>query len=195
MYILLDFLRLQGRYERVCWKLKPVVWAHEILVRDQQNGVARMWRRSLTERVGPEADRYIGLLERLQEKYSVRMSSIERRLMERFGHPMQIDRLRALVTPAMQNPSVRKCRRTFELLQHETQAFSKSAFGAGLDLPSWLVALENEVESYLLPDRKKTHRFHLDLADSIEISIADLRQQLEQMPKRRRDRLPHKDES
>ena len=33
LYMLLDFLRLRTRYDRVCWNLKPVVLAHEILVR------------------------------------------------------------------------------------------------------------------------------------------------------------------
>ncbi len=33
IYMLLDFLRLRVRYDRVSWNLKPVFWAHEVLVR------------------------------------------------------------------------------------------------------------------------------------------------------------------
>ena len=29
----MDFLRLQSHYERIAWNLKPVMWAHEVLVR------------------------------------------------------------------------------------------------------------------------------------------------------------------
>ena len=44
LYMLLDFLRLRTRYDRVCWNLKPVVLAHEILVRRSQDQAARVWR-------------------------------------------------------------------------------------------------------------------------------------------------------
>lgn len=184
VYILLDFLRLESRYDRVCWNLKPVVWAHEILVRDAQNGVARMWRRSLTDRVGPEADKYLARLRQLRKKYSIRMESVGRRLEERFGHPMQIDRLRALVAPAMCDPASKKCARTFELLQHEAQAFSRRTMGVGMDLPGWLAALEQEVEQYHLPERLKEGNYSSELIEPVFVPIEELKSQLEQLPRR-----------
>src|SRR5690606_26530902 len=51
LYTLLDFLRLRTKYDRVCWNLKPVVLAHEILVRHGKEGPARVWRRALTDRI------------------------------------------------------------------------------------------------------------------------------------------------
>ena len=33
VYMFLDFLRLRVKYERIAWNLKPVMWAHEVLVR------------------------------------------------------------------------------------------------------------------------------------------------------------------
>ncbi len=33
LYMLLDFLRLRVRYDRVCWNLRPIFWTHEVLVR------------------------------------------------------------------------------------------------------------------------------------------------------------------
>jgi hypothetical protein len=180
LYMFLDFLRLRSRYDRVCWNLKPVIWAHRILVNDQENGVARMWRRSLTERVGPEADKYQGMLKKLRNTYSIRMESVARRLKGRFGHQMQIDRLKALVAPAMEDPNQRKSARVFELLQHESQAFSRSTQGVGVDLPAWLAALEQEVQYNLVPKQMR---------DSVQGStiepptplIAILREQLEQL--------------
>jgi len=180
LYMFLDFLRLRSRYDRVCWNLKPVVCAHRILVNDQENGVARMWRRSLTERVGPEADKYQDMLEKLRTKYSIRMESVARRLKGRFGHQMQIDRLKALVAPAMDDPNDRKSARVFELLQHEAQAFSRSTQGVGVDLPAWLAALEQEVHYNLIPKQIR------ESAQSSTIEppcppIAKLREQLEQL--------------
>lgn len=187
LYTLLDFLRLRGRYDRVCWNLRPVIWGHEILVRDQQNAVARMWRRSLTERVGPEAEKYLQELEQLRINYSMQMSSVGRRLEGRFAHQMQIDRIRSLVGPAMENPHSRKSTRMFELLHHETQAFCRATAGVGVDLPAWLAALENEVQQHLLPLRLRDKAYNHKIYCPVPVPVAELREQLEQLPRRHRD--------
>ena len=186
IYIFLDFLRLRGRYDRVCWNLKPVIWGHEILVRFGENAVARMWRRSLTERVGPEAQKFLDRLEELRSKYSIQMDTVGRRLEERFSHPMQIDRLRSLVGPAMEDPGSRKSQRAFDLLQHETQAFCKATSGVGVDLPSWLAALESEVQKHHLPLRLRDHSEERNLVEPIRVAIAQLREQLDELPRRHR---------
>ncbi len=59
LYTLLDFLRLRTEYDRVCWHLKPVILAHEILVSRHQDKAARLWRRALTDRIGQEAEQYL----------------------------------------------------------------------------------------------------------------------------------------
>ena len=50
LYTLLDFLRLRASYDRVAWNLRPVVLAHEVLVRcgrdDGRRDLARGRRRS-----------------------------------------------------------------------------------------------------------------------------------------------------
>ena len=180
LHMFLDFLRLRSRYDRVCWNLKPVIWAHQILVNDQENGVARMWRRSLTERVGPEADKYLKILEDLRSKYSIRMESVSRRLEGKFAHQMQIDRLKALVAPAMKDPHNRKSARVFELLNHEAKAFARSTMGVGVDLPAWLAALESEVQLNLLPSRTPSSSNNLTVTPPTPC-ISELRAQLEKL--------------
>ncbi len=184
LFMFLDFLRLRAKYDRVCWNLKPVVWAHRILVNDQENMVARMWRRSLTEKVGPEADKYLLQLTNLRNKYSIRMASVARRLEGRFGHQMQIDRLKALVAPAMKDPTSKPSKRSFELLKNEARAFSKSTMGVGIDLPAWLATLENEVHQHLLPFRLTDHDNPNQAGEPVPIPIAQLREKLEQLPRR-----------
>jgi hypothetical protein len=184
LFNLFDFLRLGARYDRVCWKLKPIVWGHEILVRDGQNSVARLWRRSLNEQIGSKADSFLQQLKKLQQKYSIQMSSIERKLEGRFIHPLQIDRLRSLVKPAMTHPEARKSQRVFELLQHETQAFMRATPGVGIDLPEWLAALENEVEQFKLPLRLRNRNLEQALIYPLDIPISRLREQLQQLPRR-----------
>ncbi|MCH2183076.1 MAG: hypothetical protein MK108_13830 [Mariniblastus sp.] len=186
VYIFLDFLRLRGRYDRVCWNLKPVVWGHEILVRCGETSVARMWRRSLTDRVGPEAEKFLNRLEEMRRNYSIQMDTVGRRLEERFSQPLQIDRLRSLVRPAMQTPGSRKSQRAFDLLQHEAHAFCRATVGVGVDLPSWLAALENEVQKHRLPLRLRAQSEEGKLVDPVATPIAELREQLEGLPRRHR---------
>ena len=184
LYMFLDFLRLRAKYDRVCWNLKPVVWAHRILVNEQENGVARMWRRSLTEKVGPEADKYLHSLATLRNKYSIQMASVARRLEGKFGHQMQIDRLKALVEPAMIDPTTKKSARAFELLKNEARAFSRSTMGVGIDLPAWLATLESEVQQHILPRRLREILYQAPYLDSPPIPIAELREKLELLPRR-----------
>src|SRR5204862_1495337 len=65
LYTLLDLLRLRTKYDRVCWNLKPVVLAHEILVRRGREAAARVWRKALSERIHDEADQYLAKLSAL----------------------------------------------------------------------------------------------------------------------------------
>ena len=180
LYMLLDFLRLRSRYDRVSWKLKPVAWAHRILVREQKNNVARMWRKSLLEKVGEEADKFEASYKTLRKQYSMQMASVGRRIEGRFVHQLQIDRLRAQVIPAMIDPTQRSSKRAFEKLSQEAQAFLRSTTGVGVDLPAWLAALENEVEQFYTPDRfRSIGSSRSSTTNTRPTEIADLREQLE----------------
>ena len=184
LYMFFDFIRLRNRFDRVCWYLKPIVWGHEILVRDGQNSVARMWRRSLREQIGSEADKYLELLEQLRDKYSMQMASVGRRLEGRFVHEMQIDRLRSLVKPAMGKPGSKTSNRAFEKLQQETQKFIQATPGVGVDLPAWLAALEHEVQQFHLPLRLRTTSKEQTLIRPLDIPVAQLQEQLELLPRK-----------
>ena len=56
LYTLVDFLRLRADYDRVAWNLKPVIMAHEILVRHDRSVAAELWQRALAERTAETAD-------------------------------------------------------------------------------------------------------------------------------------------
>ena len=155
LYMLLDFLRLRTKYDRVCWNLKPVVLAHEILVRRGQDQAARVWRKALTERINDEADQYLAKLTDLQKKYAMRMPTVADRLAERFVRPLAIDRIRALVGPAIEEARRGGDSPKFEMLQHDTEFLTREPTGVGLDVPAWLVALEEEVEQALRPEHQR----------------------------------------
>jgi len=178
LYTLLDFLRLRVKYDRICWNLKPVVWAHEILVRRSQREAASLWRRVLSQRMGDEADKLLARLAELQAKHAMSMPTIADRLAERFVRPMDMDRVRALVEPSVQEASesaaqvaqsaaesaVRSSEKSsatavrcpaFDELRRETAELTREPTGAGLDVPAWLAALEEEVDRICRPRRQE----------------------------------------
>nr|WP_052303608.1 hypothetical protein [Pirellula staleyi] len=182
LYTLLDFLRLRTRYDRVCWNLKPVVLAHEILVRQGEESAARVWRKALTDRINDEASQYLVRLADLQKKYAMRMPTVADRLGERFIRPLAIDRIRALVAPAIDEARRGEASAPkFELLEHETEFLTREPTGVGLDVPAWLVALEEEVENVQRPAYQK--RSDDDLAAFIPpvlLSLDQSRKQIEE---------------
>ncbi len=182
LHFLLDFLRLRCRYDQVAWNLKPVMWAHETLVRNGYRRVARLWRKLLAERVESEADRLLLNLHQLQDKYSIQMASVSQRLNEKFLHPMQVDRLLSLVRTAIKDPSQHESQRAFELIEHYAESLMRMPAGAGLDVPNWLQALEQEVDQAISSvdfDRRDDGMIGYDLP-----GIGELLRQLDELPKR-----------
>jgi len=147
VYMLLDFLRLRTEYDRICWQLKPVVWAHEILVRGRQTSAAEIWRRELAEQTHQEAESFLRKLAKLQSQYAMRMPTVADRLGERFVRPMVIDRIRALVQPSVEEARHGQPGTNFALLRKEIALLTREPTGVGLDVPAWLMALEEEVSA------------------------------------------------
>ena len=181
LYMLLDFLRLRVRYDRVCWNLKPVFWAHEVLVHNGCQISAQQWRRALAERVAKESDQYLEKLAKLQEQYAMKMPTVADRLNERFVKPMTIDRMRALIRPAMRQlrASDNEESRAFELLVQEAHLMMREPTGVGLDIPTWLLMLEEEVDRVLQNNRNAPQVQRLEKAvPVIPISHQQLLEQL-----------------
>ncbi len=191
VYMFLDFLRLRVRYERIAWNLKPVMWAHEVLVRSGLDKAAIMWRRSLSERIGTEAEVYVSKLRKLQTDYAMRMPTVADRILERFVQPMTIDRMRALVGPAMRDAEANAESRAFFLLEQEAELLTRHPTGVGIDTPAWLNSLEEEVEQ--LAKRRTSSEIDPQSLMTIAIvplSLNELDEQLIQARNQGR-RLPH----
>ncbi len=184
LYTLLDFLRLRTDYDRVSWNLKPVVWAHEILVRRGHNGAAKSWRRTLTERIKEEANKYLTRLARLQKKYAMSMPTVADRMGERFVRPMHIDRIRALVEPAIRGAGGEEPPNEFTLLEQETELLTREPTGVGLDVPTWLIAIEDEVEDVRGPSRIIGSAMQSEIIPQINITFEDARRQIDEWSSR-----------
>ncbi len=191
VYMFLAFLRLRVRYERIAWNLKPVMWTHEVLVRSGLDDAAVLWRESLNERIGTEAEVYVEKLRQLQQMYAMRMPTVADRITERFVQPMTIDRMRALVGPAMHDAELGQPSRAFELLEKETETLTRHPTGVGLDVPAWLSSLEEEVEQ--LAKRKASSEIDPQTLMTIAIIPVTIDQLNEQLgaAKNQGRRLPH----
>jgi hypothetical protein len=186
LYTLLDFLRLRTQYDRICWNLRPVVLAHEILVRRGQDEGARLWRRALSERIGEEADRFLKRLADLQKKYGMRMPTVADRLGERFLLPLEVDRMCAWIEPAMEEAGRPGARPAFERLEREAELMTRQPTGAGLDTPAWLAALEEEVERVRRPTHEKADEAEFrQLAPLSPLPLEEVRRQIQHWASRR----------
>ncbi|MEE9603882.1 MAG: hypothetical protein V3V75_11290, partial [Thermoguttaceae bacterium] len=101
LYTLLDLLRVRVSYDRMAWNLEPVTLAHEVLVRSGKEAAAEIWRMAVTDRTSTAAEELIERFQQLSKQYGMRLPSIAQRLDERFVRRLEVDRLRALVSPAI----------------------------------------------------------------------------------------------
>jgi hypothetical protein len=165
LYTLVDFLRLRAAYDRVAWNLRPVVMAHEILVRHNRPAAAEMWQQALAERTAETADANLARFDELCNQYGIRLPSVAERLGERFTRPLAIDRVRALVGPAISAAETGDPTAIVALKQ-EIASLALEPAGAGLDLPDWLDALEEEVS--MVRCKRRHHRSNDDAPRRIE---------------------------
>lgn len=189
LYTLLAFLRLKASYERVAWNLKPVVLAHEVLVRSGRGAAAELWRRSLADKTADIADWHLARLDELVKQHGMRLASVADRLGERFVRPLDLGRVRALVAPAMHaarqegpaDPSDADA--AFVRLATEIDEFLQTPTGAGIDLPPWLASLEEEVEAIELATsaERRGRETTLDVP-RLPLQRAELNRQIEQCP-------------
>jgi hypothetical protein len=180
LHQLFDFLRLKASYERNAWQLRPLQEVHEVMVR-RHSAAAAFWRTQVQELTQELADEHLEELAHLEEEHGMRLRTIADRLRERFVKPLEIDRLCAMIEPAME------AARNFVAatpLEGELASFSAQPSGAGLDVPLWLRRLEGAVQ--------QVHNARTDLARLAEsmypipkrlITFADLLRQMEDWEK------------
>lgn len=191
IYTFLDFLRLRVRYDRIAWNLRPVMWAHEILVRSGMDPAAIIWRRSLSDRIGAEAEVYVQKLRQLQQEYAMQMPTVADRILERFVQPMTIDRMAALVEPAIEDAAEQRESHAFEIIEQEADLLTRHPTGAGLDVPAWLAAVDEEVDTVL--HKRENGDFDTENLLSVDAVVIDKKNLEDQLNSARRQgrRLPY----
>ena len=179
LYTLLDFLRVKAGYDRIHWNLRPVTMVHEVLVRRGYESAARTWCRAMAKETSATADQQLRRLTELQKKYGMRLSTVADRLGEHFIRPLAIDRVRALVRPAVEEARRGLVPKAFTQLEAEAGELAEEPTGAGLDLPDWLSMLEDEVERASgQAHRQESLLAALDRLPRVKLSWEEIQKQL-----------------
>jgi hypothetical protein len=145
LHLLLDFLRLKAAYERHAWRLRPLVLAHEVLARRGRSDLAASWQEAFLRLTQELAGQYVEQLADIERSHGMRLRTVADLVQERFVKPLALDRLCALIEPAMVEARQAKPGRSFARLTQELQPLAASPTGVGLDVPQWLRRLEDEV--------------------------------------------------
>jgi hypothetical protein len=146
LYILLDFLRLKAAYDRQAWRLKPLFLAHSILARKGQAELALSWQRAFAELTGELSGQFVERLQFIEQQHGVRLRTVADRMAEQFTRPLELDRVCALVEPAMTSAGQEGENTDFTALVEAIDPLASTPSGVGLDVPHWLRRLEAEVE-------------------------------------------------
>jgi hypothetical protein len=145
LHVLLDFLRLKVGYERHAWQFRPLVLAHEVLARRGRTEAAVLWEQKFNQFTRELARQHLEQLAKLERARGVRLGTVADRLGERFVKPLALDRLCALVEPAMLEARQPDGGPAFPRFREEAKAYTATPTGVGLDVPYWLRRLEMEV--------------------------------------------------
>ncbi len=152
IYCLLEFLRLEARYDREAWNLTPLTLVHEVLVRNNLHEAAEAWETTFEAETADEADEHLRDMRRLQKKYGMRMPTITDHLNERFVKPLAVNRILALVKQSVADSKDGLIDSSaFELLSDLIDDYLEDSWGSGVDIPDWLRALEREVAQAFRP--------------------------------------------
>jgi hypothetical protein len=145
LHRLFDYLRLKARYDRAAWLLRPLNLVHETLAR-RDGATAALWRERVEDITRESAQKYVEELAKLEKTHGIRLATIRDRIEERFVQPMVLDRLCALIEPALEHADATLGQDEVSPLEKELEPFATTPSGVGLDVPAWLVRLQNELE-------------------------------------------------
>ncbi len=176
-YVLLDFMKLEAAYDRQAWERIPESIAHRSLALSSRTQALTILEDLLEADSREHADKHVEALHKLESKHGVHLPTISDRLNERFVKPLAVNRMLALVEPAMQATPAGLA--TFGRLRAEIQSYMQGQTGSAIDVPMWLQDIEREVARQESPtDYIKPPELEVRLPVSI-VSEAEVRSQLE----------------
>lgn len=151
LHILLDFLRIKVEYDRYAWRLRPALQTHEVLCRRNLLDLAARWQSSIADLANQLSEKLLADLARLEAEHGVRLRSVRDRIEERFIRPLTVDQLCAAVEPTLREANGDQSHPAFSRLLGLIERLAAVPTGAGLEVPTWIRKLEQEVKRVLRP--------------------------------------------
>jgi hypothetical protein len=146
LHVLLDFLRIKAGYTRNLWHFRPLILCHEILSRRGQDQAAEIWSRAFARFSSAAADRHLADLDTVETRHKTSLRTVRDLVEERFVRPLALDRLCALVGPIAIEAQLPEPREKLARFTELLEPYARHPVGAGLDVPIWLQALEQELQ-------------------------------------------------
>ncbi|REJ91462.1 MAG: hypothetical protein DWQ34_14990 [Planctomycetota bacterium] len=146
-FCLLEFLRVESHYDRDAWHMLPLTLVHEMLTRNGWDEAAEAWAATFEVQTEDIADRHLADIAALEERYGMQMPTIRDHLNQRFVKPLAVNRMVGHVAQSVRD--MQRGRRTsaaFRRLRTEIDEYLTDSWGSGVEVPSWLRMLEQEVE-------------------------------------------------
>ncbi len=179
-FCLLDFLRVEARYDRDAWNMLPLTIVHEMLARHGRDEAADAWSATFEMQTADLAAQHLAELAMLEKRHGMHIPTVRDHLNERFVKPLAVNRMVSLVGPAVRDAVAgRRSSRAFRRLSTEVNRYLADSFGSGVDVPAWLRTLEHEVDEVTRPADGGRPGMEAPLAlPSVVLSLRDFRQQL-----------------
>jgi hypothetical protein len=146
LHILLDFLRIKAGYTRNLWQFRPLILCHEILARRGQDEAAETWYKAFARFSRAAAEKLLADLDTVEIRHRMSLRTVRDLIEERFVKPLALDRLCALVGPIAIEAQLPEPRDKLSRFMQLLKPYAEHPVGAGLDVPVWLQALEQEVQ-------------------------------------------------
>ncbi|MEZ6065140.1 MAG: hypothetical protein R3B90_05415 [Planctomycetaceae bacterium] len=179
-YTLLDFLRLEARYDRDAWNLTPLVTVHDTLARSGKRDCAELWADMFEAQVTELANRHLIDLGELEARHGMRLPAIADHLRQRFYKQLQVNEMVVLIRPAMREAREASDERPAATeLATLAEAYLAESWGSGVDIPGWIRALDRETSEVLFADEGGRPGAEADTEfPLVTITLRELRQQI-----------------
>jgi hypothetical protein len=179
-FSLLEFLRVEAGYDRDAWHMQPLTLVHEVLCRAGLREAAKLWETTYEVQTADIATQHLEDLRELQQETGMRMPVIADHLNQRFVKPLAVNRMLALVGPAVADAREgRLDSATFAELSREVDAYLEGSWGSGIDVPAWIRSLDKEVHQATDPDEggRPGSEAEIELP-AVVLTLAEFREQI-----------------
>jgi hypothetical protein len=149
LFSLFELLRVSVDYDNHWWLVRPALFAHRALTALGRQQAADYLQLAMAEELERWAQEHVRALKAVENKYGVRLASINDKIQERFTRGFRLDRVLALVEPAIENNASTD---VFDDFKSRLAEFVNKPTGSGFEPPDWANKLRDEIQRVMEKD-------------------------------------------